>query len=328
MSYAPALAVDLGGTFLRSAVVHSDGHLARRTRLRLRTVFDGETPEGVWDTIVARLGALSDDAQAELANDAPLVVAFPGPVTGTSILVCAPTLTGDARVPSDLAARIVARAGRPIRILNDVAAAALYLARTTDSRRFMVITVSSGIGSRVVLAGMEGTEPPYSGEIGHIVVNRDAHAIACDCGGRGHLGSLASGRGIERAARAAAARSHSSFAASACFKIFGATAGTLNNEEHLVPAILAGDPWATGFLERAIQVLAPVVLHAIVAAGLERVYVIGGFATALSEHYATLLESALRRLNDSPATALPVGGIVRVASLSDEACLLGAAALT
>ena len=67
-----------------------------------------------------------------------------------------------------------------------------------------LFTVSSGIGSKMFdRKSSQGVidHLPYAGEIGHIVINDDAHAPVCDCGAKGHLQAIASGRGIERAAR-------------------------------------------------------------------------------------------------------------------------------
>ena len=121
-----------------------------------------------------------------------------------------------------------ARAHRPPRLsLNDVSAAAWYLSSRTRARRFLVVTVSSGIGSKLFdrdhPAGVID-DPPYAGEIGHVVVDPGDDAPLCGCGGRGHLGAISSGRGTERLARERAAFP------------------TLTNEEHLAPPPVAATP--------------------------------------------------------------------------------------
>jgi hypothetical protein len=63
----------------------------------------------------------------------------------------------------------------------------------------------------------------------------------------------------------------------------------------------------------------------VVAAGLERVYVIGGFATALGETYRAMLVSALHAVQDSPAISIDAAELVRIATLNERACLRGAA---
>jgi predicted NBD/HSP70 family sugar kinase len=316
------LAADLGGTWLRTAVVlGGDDALHAVRRARLRTVFDGRPSDEVWDDVVAQLGSA---ARSDAARDAERVaVAFPGPLAGGAPLA-APTLTGAAPVPGDLVARIADACGRRVDLVNDVAAAAAFLAARTRDRDFFVVTVSSGIGSRVHRAGARRAQAAYDGEIGHLVVDERADAPACDCGGRGHLGALASGRAIERAARAAAAADPRAFATTACARA-GATAATLTNEAHLVPAMLAGDAWSLALLRAAVAPLARVALQTVVAAGLERVYVIGGFAVALGAVYRDALAAAIAGLIDSPAIRCDVRELVRVVDPGTEAALRGAA---
>jgi glucokinase len=321
----PSLAVDLGGTYFRSAIALDDGTLGAIHETRLHSIFDGVSPERVWDSIDALVSRASDEARATLRDDDPAVIAFPGPIAEGRRIVSAPTLTGSAQVPGDLQERFVASAKRPVRFVNDLAAAARHLAGKVDETRFFVVTVSSGIGSRVVVRGDTALEPAHAGEIGHVVVDHRPNAVSCDCGGRGHLGAIASGRGIERAARASAAADGAAFALSACVTTFGATATTLTNERHLVPAVLQGDAWAGTIVAAAAAELAKVVSTLVVAAGLERVYVIGGFATALGETYRAMLVDALRPLHDSPATAIDLDALVRIATLDERACLRGTA---
>ena len=80
-------------------------------------------------------------------------------------------------------------------VLNDLAAAGFrYVAEGLSD--FAIVTVGSGVGHKVFLggrplAGVNGR----GGEIGHLRVDFSADALACDCGGFGHVGGLASGRG-------------------------------------------------------------------------------------------------------------------------------------
>jgi len=321
----PALAVDLGGTYFRSAVAGSNGTLRGFAQTRIRSTFEGAFPEQVWEEVAGLIARASFEARTELADDDPAVIAFPGPVAEGRRVLSAPTLTGSALVPADLCERFSASARRPVRFVNDLAAAARHLASTRPESRFFVVTVSSGIGSRVVVRGDGAPEAHYSGEIGHVVVDPRSEAAVCDCGGRGHLGAIASGRAVERFARSAATLDAAEFAASLCAKAYGATPETLTNERHLVPAVLAGDTWAAGFVASAAAELARVVSTVVVAADLERVYVIGGFATALGETYRAMLARSLAALHDSPATALDSDRLVRIATLDERACLRGAA---
>lgn len=314
------LVVDLGGTFLRTAVLSGDGTLQTIGRRRVGSVFEGREPADVWTEIVDAIAAAAHDAGASAGR---IAVSFPGPMKGSTPIV-APTLTGAAPVPSDLALRIERRSGRPVRIVNDVAAAAAYVASNGADRSFFIVTVSSGIGSRVFHRGIEQTRAPFDGEIGHLVVDWSATAPACDCGGRGHLGAISSGRAFERLAREAAARNPADFAISACSRS-GKTPNELTNEGELVPALRAGDAWTTALLRRSIAPLARLAFHVVVASGLERIYVFGGFAAALGCCYLGAFCDAIESQLDSDAIPVDPRSLVRVLPPDAEAALRGAA---
>ena len=74
-------------------------------------------------------------------------------------------------------------------IVNDVTALlAPYMRDDAPYSKTMLITVSSGIGSKLfdpVIGVLD--DVGYAGEIGHSVADPSAEAVRCDCGGRGHL---------------------------------------------------------------------------------------------------------------------------------------------
>jgi len=314
------LAVDLGGTWLRAAVVHPTGTLDWVERRRLQSVFDLREPEAVWSDVVDGIRAAAHSAAARGASRVAL--AFPGPMA-TGVPITAPTLTGSGPVPQDLIERIERSCGLSVRVVNDVAAAAAFLGTATGDSAFFVVTVSSGIGSRVFRRNAVSSGAPYDGEIGHLVVDVGPAAPLCDCGGRGHLGAISSGRAFQRLARSEASANPETFAASKCAA--RARADTLTNEEHLVPAIRSGDPWSVALLRRTVNPLARVALAVVVASGLERIYVIGGFAIALQDAYREALIAELVPLLDSPAIPVRVQDLVRVVDTGPEAVLRGAA---
>lgn len=316
-----ALAVDLGGTFLRTAVLRDDGAFESISRRRLSTVFDGRSAANVWAEVI---DGVTEAAHSSLGRGARhIAISFPGPVSGAAPL-SAPTLTGSEPVPLDFATQIEQRTGKRVRIVNDVAAAAAYIAATTNDSAFFVVTVSSGIGSRVYHRNARQTQVAYDGEIGHLVVDTGPNAPICDCGGRGHLGAIASGRGFERLARAAAERQATEFAASMCGRA-GIAPEALTNERDLVPALRAGDPWATALLRDSISPLSRLAFQIVVASGLERIYVVGGFASALGSCYVEAFNAALESYVDSGALRIKVRELTRLLQPGAEAALRGAA---
>jgi predicted NBD/HSP70 family sugar kinase len=321
----PFFVADLGGTYLRCALAGGGDGLTAVARYRLQETF-GQRGDGFWATLVDDVGTFCYDNQQLADRDAPLFFAFPGPVTNGRISSTAPTLVGREKVP-DLGLLLAQRIQRRIILLNDVSAAAWYFADHLQADRFAVVTVSSGIGAKLFDRRNPGgvfDELPYAGEIGHLVVDRTSDAI-CDCGGRGHLGAISSGRGIERAARRAGVREPEKFAASACSTLFRADASSMTNEEHLVPAALLGDPWALNVIREAVQPLAAALLTLVVGAGLERVALMGGFAQRLGSCYLSALRTAMVEAMDGGPAQFDVDDILAISGVDDEPGLLGAA---
>jgi predicted NBD/HSP70 family sugar kinase len=198
------LVFDLGGTHLRCGIA-SAGVVVHVTKQRIQSFLNGLTPEAVSCGIAAQMEAYAASVSQLVTRQDPIVVSFPGPVGKRGAALDAPTLYGNTcNLLPDLAGELRRRTGRDVRILNDVSAATWYLSKKTAATRFLVVTVSSGIGSKIFDRGHPSgvlDDPPFAGEIGHYVVDPNPDALRCDCGGLGHLGGIASGRGVERMAR-------------------------------------------------------------------------------------------------------------------------------
>ncbi|MBV8550404.1 MAG: ROK family protein [Acidobacteriaceae bacterium] len=323
-----ALLFDLGGTFLRAGTVTDSGKIEYTTKARIGSITDGLDAPLIWERVTASILAYEAKYRRLVSDDAPVVISFPGPIAGGVTVLQAPTLCGQAG-PFDLAGAIKQGTGRQTVLLNDVSAAAWHLAEVTTARSFMVTTVSSGIGSKIFYrAHPSGVldEPPYAGEIGHIVVNDSVDAPVCDCGARGHLGAIASGRGIERRARQKAMRKEADFQKSLAASGLGATPETLNNEDHIVPAVLAGDAWATSLVVECTRPLVLTLLTVAIAAGLERIFLIGGFANALGFRYIEILRQLAAAASQYEPVREKLDGLFEAAPCKGETCLQGCAA--
>ncbi len=135
--------------------------------------------------------------ESRVTIDSPVIIAFPGPIGQNQEILQAPTVAGSGSSEFDLPRTLASRTGRHVTVLNDVSAAAWRIAQQTRARRFAVVTVSSGIGSKIFdrcHASGVLDQPPYAGEIGHVVVDDGPDAPTCDCSGKGHLGAIASAR--------------------------------------------------------------------------------------------------------------------------------------
>ncbi len=192
----------------------------------------------------------------------------------------------------------------------------------------MVLTVSSGIGSKIFDRGNPKRvldEYSYSGEIGHMVVDLTADAPMCDCGGRGHLGAIASGRGVEKLARRMASANPMEFGRSICARLCEGNAPNLNNEHHIVPAALSGDAWALKVIDTSVEPLSQVLLAVTLAIGLEKIVVCGGFALSMGDKYIEILKRALARRSMSSPYPPSIGDLLQL-DADDNTCLLGAGA--
>lgn len=196
---------DIGGTNMRAAVVAVDGRRAdvleqqRRptpSHLLAPTITAQERLDDVIDFMVA----FADQARRHARADG-VAAAFPGPLDAQGRVAALPTLWGSegaSLCPLALDRLLAQRLpGMPVRIYNDVSAAGFrFVAEHSD---FALFTLGSGVGLKVFVDGQPRVGPHgRGGELTHMVFDASADAPMCDCGGRGHLGALASGRAWQR----------------------------------------------------------------------------------------------------------------------------------
>jgi predicted NBD/HSP70 family sugar kinase len=324
---AQALVFDLGGTYLRCGLWNNSREISSLRRMRIENFLNGRGSSAIWNSLISQ----TEDYHRSVANlvtrEAPIVVSFPGPIHNGRQILSAPTFLGEDTAIPDLVSELEGRTGRKVYILNDISAAAWYLSLSTTVDRFMVITISSGIGSKIFdrshSAGVIDS-PAWAGEIGHMVVDDSPDAPLCDCGGVGHLGAIASGRGVERAARRYACDDPGAFARSACVTKFGATPHSLNNEEHIVPSARSGDPWSLEVVRYTTKPLARVILSVVLGGGIERVTMIGGLALGLGSVYLQVLREELVAICRYSLLNERVASLVELGVGCEEACLKGA----
>lgn len=284
-----SIVFDIGGTRTRAGVVNARHTLARTTTAATPNHLD--FPDASFGQLRDQLLALMHRLGAELAGGEDVesvTVAFAGPVAPGGAVLAAPTVWG-ALMPSpyplheDLA-RLWP--GARIRILNDVTAAGYRYLRSRDED-FCIVTVSSGIGSKVFAGGkpMVGRKG-LGGELGHLRVDESKDAPICECGGRGHLGAVASGRAVLALARSSAPREVRGHALTS-----GDVVGAFHRREE----------WAVELIERAAAPLGWALGAMHLGVGVDRFVLFGGFALALGERYRRLVAEAARvRCWDTP----------------------------
>jgi glucokinase len=216
-------------------------------------------------------------------------------VDPTGRVLLTPTVWGDARSVHFAPAVELAHLwpSSTIHVINDVTAAG-YRYVASDLADFCIVTVSSGVGHKVFVGGREVVGPGgRGGEIGHWVVDPSPDAPLCDCGGRGHVGAVASGRGALLLARRRALAHPRLFRESALWRHCAIDPEQLQTED-LVASFAEEDSWTVGLIGDVATPLGRALGAIHLTIGVERFVIVGGFALALGERYRALLVSAAR----------------------------------
>ena len=185
--------IDIGGTKTDAVAIAGDGRIVQR--LRMPTGFG---PRAVVETAVAAVTALAEATGTAITDFASIGIGIPGavdPATGRVTHAVNLGLEG-----LELGSELSGRLGRPVRIDNDVNAAALgafRLLEKHDDQSMAFLNLGTGLAAGIIIngaiwRGSRGT----AGEIGHIPV--DPNGPECPCGQRGCLEMLASGSAIAR----------------------------------------------------------------------------------------------------------------------------------
>jgi len=179
-------AIDIGGTKVAVGVVDSDGRIVRRAECP--TAPERGFPDGLGRTIgMLREVAANAELQGIGIGCTGPVDPFTGVLGSVDLL---PSWQGGALVAGLAEAFHV-----PVAMENDADAAGLAEAvwgQGRGKRRFLYVTVGTGIGVSIILdgalyRGVDGSHP----EIGHQVI--DASGPPCYCGARGCWESLVAG---------------------------------------------------------------------------------------------------------------------------------------
>jgi glucokinase len=189
-----ALAVDLGGTNVRAALISRDGEI--RHHVRAATASRGGV-YAVVDQIVSMLDRVIDDGN--VGTDVGLGVVAPGPLEPKDGVVrFAPNLPGWDNVP--LARLLYERLDRPVYLGNDGNCAALgesMFGAGQGVSNLLYLALGTGLGAGIIHRGqlIEGVAG-LGGEVGHVSINQSGPR--CTCGGIGCLEAYVGGWAIQR----------------------------------------------------------------------------------------------------------------------------------
>ncbi len=304
------IAIDLGGTNIRGALVRSDGHVEARKHVKTNA---REGPDAVISRIAEVIALVAENIDAEM----PVGIASPGPLdprTGTILFT--PNLPGWRDVP--LVARLEALTGRRIALQNDGNCGALGEAAFGSARgvkNLVYLALGTGIGGGVISNGMliDGAQG-FGAEVGHVVVALDGPR--CTCGAVGCLEAFTSGWAIRREAELVAATAD------------GDRLNQLAEDGELHAGVVAaaaceGHPASLEIMNRAGRALGAA-MGAFANIFNPSMIVVGGGVAAIGE---TLLGPARASLLEHSFVDMRRELTVSYSSLGNDTGLLGAAAL-
>jgi glucokinase len=206
----PVLALDVGGTHVRAAVVLDDGSRLALTKVRT-PVADG--PGAILDACEAALVRARDAVPAEIRSGLVGVgISSPGPVDPWRGVVLQTPNMGPGFNDVPIAAELGARLGLPVFLDRDTNVAALgemAFGAARDCADFIYLTVSTGVGGAIVIEGriLHGPDGT-AGELGHTPVSMEG---VCGCGAIGHLEAFIGGAAMAKTARQSVADGRSPF---------------------------------------------------------------------------------------------------------------------
>lgn len=293
----PVLAIDVGGTDIKSALFAADGTVLGKSRTATRLT--GADPA---ITVTRQVGTIGRNLRTRFPDTSPVAagVVVPGivdPLRGIGVLA---SNLGWSNAPiRDLAETEL---GVPVAFDHDVRAASWAEHVFGSARAYddvVVVIIGTGIAGSLLVDGKPHAGDGYAGEIGHLPV---ARAPECACGARGCLEAIASAGAIARRYAARSGRQP-------------------DGAREVVQRAAVGDPVAAEVWSEALDALATAVavLTAVLA---PRAIVIGG---GLS-HAGDALFVPLRERVDAMLSFHRRPELVP-AQLGDDAGLLGAALL-
>ena len=309
----PVLALDIGGTAIRVALVSIDGKILARKRL-LTMAEKGPTP--VIKRMLSAMKRLLQSHELNMSQLHSISIATAGVIdTDNGIITSSPNLPGWINIP--LRDTVETAYGINTFLLNDANAAALGEHRFgagKGSANLFYITVSTGIGGGVIIDNnlYSGTSGG-AGEIGHMTI--DVNGPACKCGSNGCLETLASGTAIAREAITRIKNGEKSSLTENRDSIENITAKDVGK------AAREGDTLALAVISRAAYYLG-VGLANVVNILNPEIIIVGGGLSKLGD----LLLQPAREVVQERAFRLPVQAVRIVRSqLGDDAGVLGAA---
>ncbi|MFG2371117.1 ROK family protein [Streptomyces sp. NPDC048504] len=294
------IALDVGGTGMKAALVGAEGELLHRAR---RATGRERGPDAVVEHILgfaAELRAYGEEQYGEPASAAG--VAVPGIVDAERGIAAYSANLGWRDVP--LRDLLAGELGVPVALGHDVRTGGLAEGRIGAGKgadRFLFVPLGTGIAGAIGIDGrVEAGAHGFAGEIGHIVVRPGG--TPCPCGQSGCLERYASAAAVTEAWAAASGTPGAD--AADCAK-----------------AVASGDPRAEKVWQEAVDALADGLVTALTLLDPRTIIIGGGLAEAGETLFTPLRKAVRTRITfQKLPTIVP-------AALGDTAGCLGAGLL-
>ncbi len=269
--------VDLGGTKIATALLNRNGEVLRQVRYQT-TQF--KSASEVIDCIVQSI--------AEVRAGLPILgigVASPGTVDmQKGVILNGTNLPEWIEIP--LQHEIEKRTGVQVKVVNDANAAAwgeYYTGAGKKSKTMVYVTISTGIGSGIVLDGklLLGSNS-FAGELGHTMI--DQNGPRCSCGQFGCWEAYASGTAIARFATDAASRTYS------LITELAAEEGISIGAKHLFKAARLGDKVACEIVDEVTSYIASGLKNVVHTFNPDCIVIGGGVSLAGEDLFEPVLE--------------------------------------
>ena len=309
--------VDIGGTNLKAGLVDENGVLLATQKMKVASIADDE---GLAWTVASLVQELAHTVNISVSDVASVGVGVPGTVeirSGSINYTCNLPLRN---VP--LRKLFHRYLSIPLYIENDANCAALaefLVGAGRDSKRFVTITLGTGVGAGIVHNGKiyHGANG-MAGEVGHMVIQRGG--LPCPCGRHGCWEQYASATALKRMTAAAlAAHPHSILA-----QVVAENEGRVSGQSAFIAA-RRGDPVGQQVCDEYVDYLACGVVNVVNIFQPDTLAIGGGVSIEAEEQLLLPVQQRVAR------ESIPCGRDRRTrivkAELGNRAGIIGAALL-
>ena len=309
--------VDIGGTNLKAGLVDENGVLLATQKMKVASIADDD---GLAWTVASLVQELAHTVNLSVSDVASVGVGVPGTVeirSGSINYTCNLPLRN---VP--LRKLFHRYLSIPLYIENDANCAALaefLVGAGRDSKRFVTITLGTGVGAGIVHNGKiyHGANG-MAGEVGHMVIQRGG--LPCPCGRHGCWEQYASATALKRITAAAlAAHPHSILA-----QVVAENEGRVSGQSAFIAA-RRGDPVSQQVCDEYVDYLACGVVNVVNIFQPDTLAIGGGVSNEEEEQLLLPVQQRVAR------ESIPCGRDRRTrivkAELGNRAGIIGAALL-